>query len=482
MHHGIFSEREVWSPRHLVWSNFRVIRPRLPSEQDLAVSFGEVATPKYLSDFVGSHLNEVMKSLRSYRENFESDRNLPDALLVYGSTGKTAILHAFQSELKELYSSPSWMLQIDVRKHLDRIPALISQIHHFVSNEIKSKLALPYRVVVLQHLDEMSPSEQQSLKKTMDAHESKAKYFFVASDKLKIIESIRNKCNSHRVKQISVKDAINVVLNFCFQHNIGYELGGIKELFHRSNIDNKRIHLREIFRILQDCFLRKFYISAENVKFVVGAVNEPILIPLAKARLRCSICTLYPPCKHIAENDVIASNRIHRRSLPKNSNAEICISFRNTGYCSSFDYRGRCWFAHSSNLHELIPPIERCTQCTIPWVCDHCAFNVARQSLKSLLEEISRRQVRMKILLSPEPPTSIVNPIQTRYPDFKEHLEAIQDEFIRFDNQKMLERTSAWMQNTRSVEKAEYEECVGNLEASFSEFVHTPILHVSDSH
>ena len=474
----VFAEREVWSPRHRLWvsTTLRVTRPRLPSEHDASVAFNELAMPGFLSDFIGSHLNPTLKALRSYREMFETERHLPYAILLHGSTGKSSILHAFRAELQELHAKPSWVLQIDVLKHLDQISAFISQIHNFVSKEIKSKFALPYRVVILNHLDEMSPSEQQNLKKTMDAHESSSRFFFIAREKAKVIESIRNKCESHRVLPISTKDAIEVILRFCFKHSIGYELDGIKELFLRSNAENKKIHLRETFRLLQECFLKRHFLSAENIKFITGASKEPMLIPIAKSRLRCNVCTLYPPCKHISESEVIASNRSHRKNLPRNPSAAICISYRNSGYCSSFDIRGRCWFAHPLNLHKLTPPIERCKQCTIPWVCGHCSFNIARQSLQSTLDELSKRLVRMKVMLLPDPPTSVIIPIRVRFPEFKEQLDQINDMYCRVEKQNLLKESIRWLETTRSTERASYEQRIALLEEAFTEFLHTPIL------
>lgn len=475
-HYEVFAEREVWSPRHRFWSTFRVCRPRLPSEHDSSVSFNELAMPTYLSGFIGSHLNDTLKDLRSYREMFETEKNLPYAILLHGSTGKSSIVHAFRAELQELYLKPSWVLQIDVLKHLDQIPALIAQIHSFVSREIKSKYALPYRIVILNHLDEMSPSEQQNLKKTMDAHESTSRYILIAREKAKIIESIRNKCELHRVQPISTKDAIEVVLKFCFKQNIGYEMDGIKELFQRSNAENKKVHLREMFRLLQECFLKRHYLSAENIQIIAEAAKEPVLIPMAKSRMRCSICTLYPPCKHISETEVIASNVTHRKNLPRNPTAAICISYRNSGYCSSFDMRGRCWFAHPLNLHKLTPPTERCAQCTIPWVCNHCAFNISRQALQSALDELSKRLVRMKVLLLPDPPTNVVIPVRSRFPEYKEQLEEINEAYHRVEKQNLLKETIQLLETTRSTDKVSYERRLALLEETFPEFLHTPIL------
>lgn len=409
MLHEVYADREIWSLHNSLWRTYITKKPRLPTAEDSTTEWVITARPRFLAEFFGPHNNQLFKHLREYREDFETERKLPHSILLYGSTGKSSIMHSFKNEIKDIAGSSKWVLLIDIAAHANKVHEALTQITNFVSKELKGS-RIPFRLVILDNIDLISPSEQQDLKRIIEHHADTSRYLLTSSTMAKVIDNIVNLSKVHRIRPIAEKDALVIILRFCSQNKIGYDQEGIYELF-KSAQGTEGIQMSSLFRTLQKTFVQSQFISAENVRKSGGARAEKMHIPLGTARLRCSICTLYPPCKHLSLADVCESNRAHRKALPLNKEAPRCIPFMRTAYCSSFDQRRRCWFAHPKNRHELVPPAEVCPQCSIAWLCNHCAFTATRQALQSTIAEIAKRQFRMRILLASDPPREMVAPI-----------------------------------------------------------------------
>ena len=415
------AREDIWSYRHSLWREFRVAKPRLPLPQDdaSASDWSALSRPVWLTSFVGSQNNDLFKHLRGLREDFELRRELPPMTLLCGGTGKSAILHALQCELLQLCpnsNSNKWLMAVDVKDYLKDLSALLERISLFVSKDLaRLKLSLSFRLLLVDNVDALAASDQQSLRKLLESLQGSARYVLTASEQTRVIEPLLLLASVHRIHPLEEKDALGIVLRFCRLHSIGFEREGLQEIFaHCSAGGSRTLYLNKVFQLMQAVFVKTQFVSAENVRRVTTKDGKKRVVDVSQPRDRCRICTLFPPCKHISPQEVCASNRLHLQTLPTNGaivNCPLCIDFRNRGYCAAFDLRGYCRFSHPKNSYELIPPLERCAQCTLPWLCNHCAFNKGRKKLASLLQDVSKRQLRARILLSVEPSADLLAPL-----------------------------------------------------------------------
>jgi hypothetical protein len=203
------------------------------------------------------------------------------------------------------------------------------------------------------------------------------------------------------------RDALQVVLSICKKTRIGYDRDGIRRIFSiHSNMS-----LSSIIDLLQEVFIKTQYISAENVNKVSGAAPE--LPEIAAVRSieplqRCSICTLFPPCKHTTVEDLARRGMKRRGELPRHKNGMICPEFARYGRCSIFNHHGRCALDHPKNIHKVVTPPVRCPVCTIVWPCGHCSFTSDRIRLLGLVNEIRGRIHILKQIVAPNPPLSLI--------------------------------------------------------------------------
>lgn len=79
-------------------------------------------------------------------------------------------------------------------------------------------------------------------------------------------------------------------------------------------------------------------------------------------KYRCEICTLRCPCPHVPRYRLAEMNKKRVSQYPLNADAEICHEFFRTKYCTSYEVRGWCHFAHP--VPNLVMPVRRCDVCT----------------------------------------------------------------------------------------------------------------------
>lgn len=413
----LYSERNIWSPTFKAWARYRVSKPRLPNDADSGMRWVDdtINYPRNFSSFVGKHNEQLFGQLKTSLEIFESTKSLPDVNIISGpaGSGKSAISTIFCQNLIDVLNltqaqSTKFILTINAAEFRKDFNPLWIKINRFADAVFEKFLAVKYRLVMIDNIGSIPPSNQQDLKKIMEAQGSRLRYLFVTDDpKAQLLSYIVGRATIYKTKQIPERDALMIILTFCNKNSIGFDLEGIKFLFSiHSNLS-----LTNMLDTLQKVFVQKNFISKENVSKVSGVAMEMLTISPAQALeplTRCTICTLLPPCKHIPSQIMAEMGMARRAELPRYKNGSMsCPEFVRCGNCSIFNKYGHCSLDHPKNVHNVVAPPLRCATCTIPWPCNHCAYTSDRLELMAAVEEIQTRMSRARQINVPDPPRSL---------------------------------------------------------------------------
>lgn len=481
----LYAETQLWSQRFQAWKTFNVMEPQLPKKADKTERWVDNVAymPLDMGGFIGTHNDEIIKTLRNMRENFEDTKSFPNLLMIVGpsGSGKSSLCHAFMVELamtmglnsnekrKKLY------LWLNAKNFSADYNALWSTVSRFLATDIDRMVKVTFHIVVLDNADTIPPSAQQSLKRILEEFSGCAKFVLVGIDPSKIITSIQAKAIAVRTHSITERDALLVVLTLLQRIGVGYERQGMQEIFsHFAPV----FSVSRILDFCQEVFVAYEFLALENVHKKLKKVVKPtvgptdVLIPLD----RCDICTLIPPCKHYDDAVLLENAKLRRKTLPRYKGGMTCPEFLRFGYCSFYNTNGHCSLDHPRNLHTVKDPVVRCPTCTIPWPCHHCAFSPARQHLFDFMEDLRGRLSRIKTLIAPDPPMSLVKHIDVVYPSYRHDLMRIHRIYVTPAKLEVLEETAQWVEHAVCTVTEEYVSKEEALRLAFGELAKTPML------
>lgn len=427
-HHGhqkiskfpLYCEKNLWSQTFAAWKKYDVKRARLPKVNEERLVDMHSNIPHDLTQFIGTHNEDCMKTFTTIRETFEDAKSFPHLLTLVGpsGSGKSSMMYAFMIELasfihlntvekrKKLYL---WM---DGKKHLSDFQKLWSAITRYLGSDIDRQVKVNYRFIILDNADFIPPSYQQSLKRIIEEFSNSSKFILIVNDSNKIISSIQSKAVSVRTRAVGERDCLLIILNILHRNHIGHDREAIKEIFHHFK---PHYSISNMLDFIQELFQKYEYVSLANVLKKLGKVVKPHVsaVEVLQPLQRCDICTLVPPCKHY-DSEILVGNAIERRSkngLPRYKGGMVCPDWARFGHCTFYNNNGHCSLDHPRNIHVVDDPLIRCPSCTIPWPCNHCSFSPARVRLHKLISDIRGRLSRIKQLVAPDPPYSLTKHI-----------------------------------------------------------------------
>jgi DNA polymerase III delta prime subunit len=526
----IYSLREIWSPLNPLWLRYPVYGPRLPNENDEKSRWVDLSanSPTSFTSFIGKHNDEFFHLLNHHFSVYENTFNLPEIIVIAGpsGSGKTSIMKIFLRKLIDEQSlsnnqSNKWFLWINAIDYINDISVLWNKINRFSETNFEKFLSSKFRLIIIDNFQYISPSNQQSLKKLYLSHIGRLRYLLITPDpKQTIISFFLSKSVVLRSYAIAERDALSVVLSICYRNKIGYELEGIKAAFdlHNKvnetttsstlkgaittaanlalkkeadtslqymNVNKDQISLSLLIDCIQNVFLQSSFISKENVFKVL---NKPLELPVLSPRAavepleRCSICTLFPPCRHISIEEINELGIERRAELPfRGKGSLICPEFRRYGRCSRFNEYGHCSLHHPKKLHTLEKVIIRCSQCTIIWPCNHCSYTSYLTALQSLIDEIKHRMGKLRQINVPDPPISLIRHLEY-IPHWKEEIARIERIYIKPTNLATLKETQEWLLTSYCTQPELYEQKTKYLIDSFRDLVFTEILNANRNH
>jgi len=544
----LYKERNIWSQQHLIWSKLEVIKPRLPTREerglppeedeveaaaatDPVVAAATVAKkssapppppppppplrwrddqslwPTAFLLFVGEHNEKIVKSLVKLTEEFEDDKRSPSSLIVYGArgSGKTAMVHVL---LKEYCSEldvtdgqkKKWILVLDAAQHVENFYGMWDTVKKFVTPAQERFLRnVGFRIVVIDNADALTVNAQQTLRKLLDTYIPAVHFIFVCSDIGKLTQYVQQVSVKLRSKAMGEQDTLAWVLKFLFRRKVGYNREGIQMLFKAC----KDRSLTAMLDLLQDTFLQRDFISAENILRVwTGAPIKVDLPEIPFTRViepvqRCRICTLYPPCNHTDLQALVAVAKERRDELPYTppptkkgggkrqsvgaaaaaaAPPQLCWEYTRYGKCSAFNQLGRCKYNHPKTIHKIIEEPRRCERCSIPWPCDHCAYHADRNSLIALIARLKVRLKRLKQAAAKEPPMALSFLLEERDPDWKDVVKYLDDVYTTDDKVEVFKAITTWLENAFCTDSELYIRRERFLLREFGEVVDIPLL------
>ena len=492
---GVYHERTIWSARFKAWSRFNVRKPRLPVDGDKA---RWVDQPRYkpssLKGVVGAHNVTTIRTLENFVQNFESLKSLQDLTIIHGpsGSGKSMLAYLYVTELAETMdlgpsSFAKWALVVDGAAYDDvHGHELISKIQKFIEPKLENSVTVAFRVVVVDNADQISHSNQTSLKKVMDTNLMKLKWILTCGSVKNLIGTMQTRGVLLTTKLASEKDSLLILLFILQRNRVGFEREALERLF---DLHRPGLSLSAMLDVLQQTFLRFHFVSAENVTRAFGAKPQKLavspLAPLGETLARCRVCTLVPPCSHQPLDVLLAKAAAITAKLPPRGTGAgagagpvciVCPSFARAGVCDVFLRHGRCSLAHPPNLHTIKQARRVCPQCTVAWPCNHCSYSSERKRLIKTLELIRRRLQLLTEINVPDPPAYLIRKIVDQTDDWQAIIQGLASFYLTKDREAVLAETEAWIENGYSADVKAYVGKIAALVRAFGEIIKSPLL------
>ena len=289
--------------------------------------WAEKYRPGKLSEVINQkHVVERVKA-------FVKEKSIPHLLFAGpAGTGKTSIALCIA---RELYGK-SWRQNVLELNASDArgIDVIRGQVKDFARTKPLGEV--PYKIIILDEADALTPDAQQALRRTMETFTSVSRFCLICNFSSKIIEPIQSRCAVFRFKALSDSDVKRFIERIVKNEKLKISEDGIKALIEISEGD-----LRKVANLLQACASLKARIEEEVVYDVASRakptdVKEMLELALKgkfeEARKKLQQLLLR---QGLAGVDIIAE--IHRQiySLPLSEEAKAQLVEK----CGEFEYR-----------------------------------------------------------------------------------------------------------------------------------------------
>lgn len=286
---SFYIDKEFWSPKHKLWKTYNVIAPKLPSATDQFPSTvscesasrwveSNVNKPANLKAMELPHNEQLIQSLTLFFKNLKTDKiilshfekesdktkkekelarlkakkdknrdddtdetTLPACQIIFGpkGSGKTVLVEKYVYEIGKQLTLHSNVLDkfyfyyniASPAITMQELRAMYKELTIFCEYHKNSNIPVNYRIVIIDNLDNLTPSFQMGVKQFVEKFEDKIKWIFICTQPLKLIQFIQLKSLSMRMYSISEYDCLKIVLDLCHRNRIGFERIGIHCLF-----------------------------------------------------------------------------------------------------------------------------------------------------------------------------------------------------------------------------------------------------------
>lgn len=201
----------------------------------------EVWTEKYRPKKLDDIVNH--ESVISRLKAFVGDESLPHLLFTGpAGTGKSASAFAISNELfGEHWGSNTLELNASDTRGID-------VIRNEVKDFARSKAVgdVPFKIIVLDEADALTPEAQQALRRTMENYTETARFILICNYSSKIIDPIRSRCSIFRFPRLKQEDADKLLKKICKEEDVDYDKGGLEAIYSVTRGD-----LRKSINLLQ---------------------------------------------------------------------------------------------------------------------------------------------------------------------------------------------------------------------------------------
>ena len=217
------------------------------------------------------------------------------------------------------------------------------------------------------------------------------------------------------------REGIELIAAFVSHGDLGAAIDLLQQTFVHTSFVSKRNVMKTVAKILEK--FPDFEVNAEAERKPANATidagkdrlvrNHPPRRPLDRELvmerptklvdtlvlgrgMRCSICTLPPPCSHLNGESMIREARQRIQNLHRDPSMPICQSFARTGACEAMNKQGFCRMHHPPDLYEFVPAPRRCPICTIPEPCRTCPWFKLRRTVADVATRASVDLAQLK--------------------------------------------------------------------------------------
>lgn len=235
----------------------------------------EIWTEKYRPEELDDIVNH--EKIVSRLKAFVNDNSIPHLLFTGpAGTGKSASALAISKELfGEKWKGNTLELNASDTRGIDVIR---NQVKDFARS--KSVGDVPFKIIILDEADALTPEAQQALRRTMENYTDTARFVMICNYSSKIIDPIRSRCSIFRFPRLSKDDAKNLLRRICEEEGLDYVEEGLDAIFSVTRGDlRKSINLLQSVGVLDKEVTEEmvYEVSVEAKPQVIGKMLEKVI-------------------------------------------------------------------------------------------------------------------------------------------------------------------------------------------------------------
>jgi replication factor C small subunit len=213
--------------------------------------------PKKLDDMVG---NEAIVLRLS---QFVRSRNMPHCMFVGPpGVGKTTAAICLSRELLGEYFSQGY-LELNASSD-NRIETVRTQIKDYARTVSFGEV--PFKILVLDEADNMTPEAQQALRRTMELYSNVCRFILIGNYSNRIIEPVQSRCAIFRFMRLSKDAIVNRMEYIAKKEGIQFDREGLEAIYQESEGD-----LRMCVNTLQSLAVLGKKVDRKRVEEVLGS-------------------------------------------------------------------------------------------------------------------------------------------------------------------------------------------------------------------
>ncbi|XP_073255287.1 replication factor C subunit 4-like [Porites lutea] len=283
-----------------------------PSSKRVVVPWVEKYRPRSVDDV--AYQDEVVSVLKKSLEGAD----LPN-LLFYGppGTGKTSTILAIARQLfgSDMMKARVLELNASDERGIQVVRDKVKKFAQLAASGLRAdgKPCPPFKLVILDEADSMTPSAQAALRRTMEKQTKSTRFCLICNYVSRIIEPLTSRCSKFRFKPLSTETLEKRLNMICKEENVNCDNKAIHELIKISEGDMRKAitYLQSASRLKGDDI-----IEAHDITEIAGVVPDDMADKLFAACGSDSFEKLDSTVKEIiAEGHAAAQiiNQVHDR-------------------------------------------------------------------------------------------------------------------------------------------------------------------------
>jgi replication factor C small subunit len=226
--------------------------------------------PKKLDDVVG---NEAIVLRLS---QFVRSKNMPHCMFVGPpGVGKTTAAICLSREMLGEYFSQGY-LELNASSD-NRIETVRTQIKDYARTVSFGEV--PFKILVLDEADNMTPEAQQALRRTMELYSNVCRFILIGNHSNGIIEPVQSRCAVFRFMRLSKEAIVNRMEYIAKKEGVQFDREGLEAIYEESEGD-----LRMCVNTLQSLAVLGKRVDRKRVEEVLGSAfmsETPQIVNLA---------------------------------------------------------------------------------------------------------------------------------------------------------------------------------------------------------